>query len=107
MPKKRPVKNLNAGRPLTVSIKDDQLVISIGVSTLAYAVTSGPDLWQHIVMDEKGFARDIVAELKDDTCNDAGSTSVERLLDEAAYKALESGSKHVATVEVGDKGGDR
>lgn len=95
MPKKRP----NANRPLTVSIKDDQLVISIGVSTLAFAFVNGPEQLDgegeplFAVTDEKGFAQDVVNELLDE--DELGNDLVTLLIDKAAARAAEQGSLHV------------
>ena len=80
--------------PLTVKVVNDQLVISIGVSTLAFAAQGAPD-GGFIVSNEKGFAKDVVRTLKEECSRLGQSTMVERMLDEAFDDAYESGSKHV------------
>lgn len=99
MPKKRP----NVNRPLTVSIKDDQLVISIGVSTLAYAIQNGANDWTGKITNDKAFAKDVVAELLSEL--EDGTTPVHAMLDEAARLAAEGGSVHVALDD--EESGDR
>ncbi len=90
-----------ANKPLKIKIVDDQLVISIGVSTLAYALQNGPDWTGAIITHNKRFAKDVVDELRDDRsqgCDDDVSM-VERMLEEAANRAIEGGSRHVELVE--------
>lgn len=82
-----------ADRPLTIKVVDDQLVISIGVSTLAYALQNGPEEFGAKITNDVGFARDVARELEDD--GSEGDTAFQRLLDEAANRAIEGGSQHV------------
>ncbi len=78
--------------PLSVKVVKDQLVISIGVSTLAYALQNGPEPFGARITNEKGFAKDVARALED---GDEGGTPLERLLDEMANHAIENGSVHV------------
>lgn len=91
MKRTKPVKPANA--PLTVVVDRDQLVIRIGVSTLAYAVQNGED-WTGEIIDSKGFARDVVNVLLDE--REDGTTPVHLLLDAAAQEAANQGSIHLA-----------
>ncbi len=94
--------------PLKVVVKDSHLVISIGISTLAFAAEEGPfteynpDLAENeeytgtayekiaTVTDAKEFAKDVVyAMLRED---DEGSTPLSRFLDAMAVAASEDGS---------------
>lgn len=80
--------------PLTVEIKDGCLCISIGVKTLAFAITHSPELNLNVT-DFEGFAADVARELRDE--QEDGTTPVHLLLDEAAAKAVENGSEHCKT----------
>lgn len=91
---------LPRNRPLTVKVVDDQLVISIGVSTLSFALQHGEG-WVGAVIDERGFAEDVVCELEQES--ETGLTPVQRILDEAANRAAEGGSRHYCLEEAGIK----
>ena len=99
---RRPIGKLprksGANKPLTVEVVTDQLVISIGVKTLAFAIENGPE-WSNDdrIVNPAGFAEDIARELANDTsgvCGD-GDTDLQRAIDKAAERAVESDSKHV------------
>lgn len=82
---------LPRNRHLTVKVIGDQLVISIGVSTLAFAVQRADD-WTGAITNDKGFAKDLARELEEE--DEVGQTTVHRILDEAANRAVEGGSQH-------------
>ena len=90
------------GRPLTVEVTGDELRISIGISTLAWAAEHSPDerlCWYDAdsgeylsfpVTDELRFAKDVVDELL--TEDEEGTTAVHLMLDRACLNAIENGS---------------
>lgn len=93
----RPTKTL-AGRPLFVGVVDDELVIRIGVGTLAWAFESGEDNqpfdekandfrreWK--VTDPHKFAKGVGNGLCDE--EEDGSTPLTKILDEAFIRAVE------------------
>ncbi len=87
-----------ADSPLSVRIFDDQLVISIGVSTLAHALQNGPDPFGAQITDDKAFAADVVETLNDDSTSAvlySGNTMLQELLSRAAEEAITAGSPHV------------
>ena len=85
---------------LSLKIEDEELVIRIGISTLAFAATKGP-YFDNIVMDhdcdedavkvtdEAEFAKSILAALEEE--EEDGSTRVHKMLDSAAEFACEQG----------------
>lgn len=83
-------------QPLKIEIKNDQLVISVGISAFAFA-TQAADAWpdNEVIVDESQFAKDIVHELQRE--DEQGSTPLHFLFDSLAQKALEQGSIAVAT----------
>jgi hypothetical protein len=89
----------DAGRPLTVKIEKDQLVIRVGIDTMAYAFETMEDnqpwdsaaanfrrIWK--VTDKLQFARGMANVL----CNESedGSTPLTRLLDQCGTEAAEN-----------------
>ena len=81
-----------ANEPLKIEVADGRLVISIGVSTLAYALPLAPGLQCEegsllTVKDDEQFARDIARELEHE--DEGGDTPVHCLLEKAAWKAVE------------------
>lgn len=88
---------------LLVRIKGGQLVISIGVETLAHATWWHPtlqaydpkaDRYRHTkVTSPDAFAIDVVAVLQAEA--EDGSTVVQDMLDSAIAKAVDDGSEHV------------
>lgn len=87
-----------AGRPLTVGVEADELVIRIGVDTLAFAFETGEEnqpfdeeandfrrSWK--VIDKHKFANGVGSAL----CNEEedGSTPLTKVLDEAFIRAVE------------------
>ena len=88
-----------AGLPLTIGVEGDQLVIRIGVDTLAFCFEIGEDNqpfdekandyrreWK--VIDKHKFAQGVADGLRDE--EEDGSTPVTRILDAAFIKAVES-----------------
>jgi len=84
---------VNQDKGLDVSVQDDMLVISIGVTTLAAATTSAGGMPEWRVTKPKRFARDIAAALCDE--DEAGETMVTRALSAAAVDAIENASDNV------------
>jgi hypothetical protein len=81
--------------PLNVAIVDGVVRIVIGVDTLAFAVMVNEPGWPSnlVISDADGFAKDIVAELCKES--ETGATAVHRMLDKAAFAAIENGSEFV------------
>jgi hypothetical protein len=94
MPKKKP-----ADAPLSARIENDQLVISIGVSTLAFAAHSSPEGYMagSKIVNPLGFAKDVLAELTDES--ETGMTTITQMLDQGCEAAADQGSEHVAETE--------
>jgi hypothetical protein len=81
-------------QPLQIGIENEQLVIRIGISALAFGVQSGDDWSGEVIADELQFAKDVVRELERE--DEAGSTKFHFLLDELANKAVENGSAAIS-----------
>jgi hypothetical protein len=83
-------------RPLTVQIEEEELVLRIGVDTLAWACEHCPKLeddWfdpTYKVTDPAGFARDVLRELERE--EEDGTTAVHVLLDAVIVEAIDRGS---------------
>lgn len=96
----------NRQQGLSIEIADGRLCISIGVSALCHAATSGPyfdsicaESDQEItITDEDVFAKEIVRELHQEEEN--GTTLVHLMLDKAAERAVESGAEGIEIPEV-------
>ena len=84
---------------LAVDVKDGKLIISIGISALAFAIKNGANFVNETfdITDEEGFAKDIADALEAD--DGAGDTPVHALLDQAAMTAVENGSDHCEWAE--------
>jgi hypothetical protein len=93
----RPI-TLLAGRPLTIGVEGDELVIRIGVDTLVYAFETGEDnqpfdedandfrrSWK--VIDKHDFAKGVGIALCDE--EEDGSTPLTKILDVAYIRAVE------------------
>jgi hypothetical protein len=90
--------------PLAVSIDGGELVIRIGLNTLAHAIASGNDLHEYdersgdylrrfAVTNPYVFAQDIVIELQRE--EEDGSTPLSHLFDQMGQYAIEEGSTGV------------
>lgn len=86
-------------QPLTFEVRDDELVVRIGVDTLAFCAHTpegdGPlGLYEsdppYRVVDNLEFARDTIRFLTHE--DEGGNTAFYQLLDEAAGKVVEGGS---------------
>lgn len=84
--------------PLKLSVEGEELVIRIGINTLAYCFEVGEENnpWDDTVMDfrrafkvtdERQFAEGVVSGLRDE--EEDGSTPVTRILDTAFIHAVE------------------
>jgi hypothetical protein len=92
------LKRAGKHQPLQVSIDGERLVVSIGISTLAFADAEYQRNDQNTikispVTDELGFAKDIARELERE--NEIGETMLTDLLDKATTAARDRGSIHV------------
>jgi hypothetical protein len=87
--------------PLTCRIEGGELVIRIGVDTLAFCFEeSDPNnLYDHdlgdftrsyVVVDADEFVKDVIAELENEA--EDGSTPLTGLIDNACFAAVEQGS---------------
>jgi hypothetical protein len=87
-------------QPLEVEIRGGELVISIGLETLALAVQAGPKWpWEQFrVKDVEQFGQDLLRELENE--EEDGTTLVHRMLDSAGFRAMEQGSEGVEEGEV-------
>lgn len=85
--------NKNKDQVLKCEIVNDVLTISIGVSTLCFAVQNSDDWDGGEITNEAEFAKDILEELESESEN--GTTPVHSLLDTAANNAADSGSEWV------------
>ena len=99
-------------KPLSVEIEGNELVIRIGLDTLAVAVEYDPqlqvyddDLDEYFgpkVTNESKWAKEIVHALNSE--EEGGTTLVHLMLDNAAMQALESGAEGILSAgEVRDK----
>ncbi len=96
-------KETGANASLTVAVEDGQLLIRIGVNTLAHSATyaefANPwDLEKHqyirtfAIANASGFAADVCRALLDE--REDGSTLLTELLDKAMEAAVDDGSEH-------------
>jgi len=83
----------NINDPLKIEVVEGRLVISIGVDTLAFAITHRNESCSFSVNDNNEFAKDVVRELKDE--EEDGATIVSDLLDEASNRAIDNGSAYI------------
>lgn len=81
-------------KPLRVAIERGQLVISIGVDTLAFAFEHSNSGAGSKVTNPLKFAEDVLAELLREEEN--GATLVHDLLDEACVTTCQQGSEWIA-----------
>lgn len=97
----------SADRPLRVSIERDQLVIRLGVNTLAHAAEYCPVFYddEHNadppfikVTDRAAFAVDVLRALQHE--EEDGSGPLSKLLDDAIELAYDDGSEAVEYEEV-------
>lgn len=78
--------------PLTVKIESRQLVIRIGVATLAFANEYSPDemLSRYRITNPLQFAKDVAAAMRAE--EEDGSTPLTDFLDKMMEEAIEDGS---------------
>jgi hypothetical protein len=88
--------------PLKSQIIDGQLIISIGVNTMAWAAEQSDDLGfiSLEVVNKAEFARDIQRELNEES--EDGSTMITRMLDKAVIQTIEQGSIAIRTEETAE-----
>lgn len=80
---------------LNIEIKDNKVIISIGLEELIFAVQQ--EIKDFKITNKKGFIKHIVNELENE--EEDGTTLVHKLFDEAANNAIENGSDNVKEVE--------
>lgn len=80
---------------LNAKLLNDQVVITIGIDVLAYAIQNG-DEWPEgfKIKNKRKFAEEVVDILNQD--EEDGDTSLHRVLDNAALAVLESGSENIS-----------
>ena len=81
-----------ADQSLSLEIKDDELVIRIGVSALAVAALGGnymESMDDAEITDERAFAASILAELERE--DEVGTNLVYAAIDQAVERAIEAG----------------
>jgi len=84
-----------ADAALEVGVVGNRLVISIGVSTLAFTVVHGAGVEEDMrITDPLAAAREIAQYLQQE--DEEGTTPVHTLLDKAAWDAWENGGKGFA-----------
>lgn len=99
--RKLPTDNRGADAPLTVDIENDEIVIRIGIGTVAWAFDHMEEnnpwsdakrdfvqTWK--VSDPTEFAKDVVGELTNE--EEDGSHPLSRLLDQVSTAAADQGS---------------
>ena len=88
--------------PLTVEVTKSELVIRIGINTLAFAAEHNPDLFDpetnktppyRRIVNKIALAKDTANALLEEREN--GSTPISRVLDECIESAIEGGSEAV------------
>lgn len=88
---------------LTIEIADDELVIRIGVATLAYAADQSEHAQEQCggfrVTDAAEFARDVMHGLSADYQLDAGCSIFERMMDKTFAAVVNDGSLGVTPIE--------
>ena len=87
-------------QPLEIKVEDDVLTISIGISTLCYAVQQ--ELHDVSIHDEDAFVKDFLVELQQE--DEEGSTNLHKLFDRTAIETIENGS--MAAKEIEESEGD-
>lgn len=87
--------NEKRNQPLEMKVEDDVLIISIGISTLCYAVQQ--ELHDVSIHDEDAFVKDFLVELQQE--NEEGSNAIHLAFDKAANNAVENGSPGVTLAE--------
>ena len=76
--------------PLTVTADKGLLTISIGVSTLCFAILQGDNMEDVKITDEDAFVKDFLVEL--DREDEEGSTELHKLFDRMANEAINNGA---------------
>jgi hypothetical protein len=91
---------MSKNQKLKVEIKNNTLIISIGVSTLAKAIKIGSGLFEDEdidgkfkIVNENKFAKSILSELQDE--DEIGTTLVHTMLDKAGENAIENGCEGI------------
>ncbi len=83
-------------QPLVCEVTGDELVIRIGIDTLAFADKERREYTareRYTILNTLGFAEDVVRELEHE--DELGATLLTDLLDKAMDEAIDSGSQFV------------
>lgn len=91
--------------PLGVKIVDDQLQITIGIETLAFAAERYDYFWEGAdddvkVTDPDEFAKDVVRELESE--EEDGTTLVHLMFDKAFRAVVENGGESIYIPKLDD-----
>lgn len=82
-------------QPFKIKVENEVLTISIGVSSLCYAIQQ--ELRDVSIHDKDAFVKDFLVELEQE--DEEGSTSIHRAFDKAANNAVENGSLGVTLAD--------
>lgn len=77
-------------KPLECKVENDQLIISIGVDTLAFADTERTGLK---ILNPLEYAKDVANSMADE--DDIGATPLTRFIDKMMQSAVDNGSMWV------------
>ena len=85
--------------PLTARLDRNQVVIQIGVATLAFASQEGPDerLNSYHITNPKGFAKDVIRAMESERTDNENS-QLEQFFEEMMVLAIQEGSEWVEAI---------
>lgn len=83
-------------RPLEINLHGGLLTISIGVSTLCYAIQQADEIQDVKIVNEDAFIKDFLVEM--DREDEEGSTKLHKLFDELANQAINDGAFGVEVI---------
>lgn len=84
-------------QPLQINLNKGLLIISIGVSTLCYAIQQGDGMEDVKITDEDAFVGDFLVELNKE--DEEGSTELHKLFDKLANDAINNGAFGVEVLD--------
>lgn len=94
-------KDMNKNKPLTVEIKDDQLIISVGIDTIAFAAENNTNE-NYKVLNNKKFAEAVAQTIDAKLCGDDYSY-IERALDRTIDQVYMNGSPFITNARPYEK----
>lgn len=77
-------------QPLEIKVRNGRLVISVGISALAYGVQESYEWTGEKISDELQFAKDVARELSRE--DEQGNTEFYFLLDKLSQRAIDNGT---------------